>query len=69
MSDDAEKDRHEQARDLAEDALGAYAKGDKKKGDQLADQAQNLDREAVVEVIRDIDEDAGSDPDAIPQER
>ena len=68
MSDDAEQDRHERARDLAEDALGAYAKGDKKKGDELADQAQNLDREAVIEVIQDIDEDAGSDPNAVPQE-
>lgn len=68
MADEQKQDEHEKARDLAEDALGAYAKGDHKKGDQLADKAQELDREAVIEVIRDIDEDAGSDPNAVPQD-
>ena len=56
--------KHEEARRLAEDALGAYAEGDKAHGDELAEKAGKLDRAAVVEVIEEIDEDAGSDPAA-----
>jgi hypothetical protein len=69
MGDGQKQDSHDKARDLAEEALGAYASGDRNRGDHLADEAQKIDREAVVEVIRDIDEDAGSDPNAVPQER
>jgi hypothetical protein len=61
---EGQPDRHERARALAEQALEAYAKGDKKKGDQLAEEAAELDRSAVEEVVQDLDEDAGSDPDA-----
>jgi hypothetical protein len=69
QKNDAEKgesqpDRHEQARDLAEQALEEYAKGDKKKGDQLAEQAAKIDRSAVEEVVQELDEDAASNPDA-----
>ena len=53
-------DKHDEARRKAEDALGAYAEGDKAKGDRLAEQAQKIDRSAVEEVIADIDEDAAS---------
>ena len=33
---DTQADRHQQARDLAEQALEEYSKGDKKKGDEGA---------------------------------
>ena len=56
--------KRDEARRLAEDALGAYADGDQTRGDELAEKAGKLDRSAVVEVIEEIDEDAGSDPDA-----
>ncbi len=58
------KPRHDQARELAEKALDSYAAGDRKRGDELAEQAAQTDRSAVVEVIEEIDEDAGSDPKA-----
>jgi hypothetical protein len=67
--DNAKQDKHEQARDKAEAALDAYAKGDQRGGDKLADEAQKIDRDAVVEVVRDLEEDAGSDPNAVPQDR
>ncbi len=55
----AEKtDTHEQARDLAEAALGEYAKGHEKQGDKLAEQAVKTDRHAVEELVEDLDEDA-----------
>ncbi len=57
-------DPHEKARELAEDALGAYAEGDKSKGDELAEHAARIDRSAVEEVVRDLDEDAASDHSA-----
>ena len=57
-------DRHEKARDLAEDALGELAKGREDKADELIEQAKKLDRSAVEEVVQDLDEDAGSDPNA-----
>jgi len=60
----SDSDKHEKARQLAEDALGAYAKGDQRKGDRLADEAQQIDRSAVEEVLEDLDEDAGSNHDA-----
>jgi hypothetical protein len=49
---------YDRARDLAETALEEYAKGDKKKGDALADQAVQTDRRAVGDVVNEIDEDA-----------
>jgi len=57
-------DRYERARDLAEQALEHYARGDQRKGDELAEQAVLLDRSAVEEVVQELDEDAGSNPDA-----
>ena len=61
----AQTDAHERARELAEQALEEYAKGDKKKGDQLAEEAARIDRSAVEEVVQELDEDAGSNPDAV----
>ena len=57
-------DRHEKARELAEDALGALAKGQEDKADRLVEEAKKLDESALEEVVQDLDEDAGSDPEA-----
>ena len=56
------EDRHEKARELAEDALGELAKGREDKADRLIEEAKKLDESAVVEVVQDLEEDAGSDP-------
>ena len=58
MADEKTGSEHDKARELAEDALAAFAKGDEKKGEALAEQAKTIDRSAVVEVIEDVDEDA-----------
>ncbi len=60
-------DKHETARHLTEDALGAYAKGNEKKGDELVEEAKRTDISAVKEVLQDIEEDAGSDH-TVPEE-
>lgn len=60
MSDD----KHEQARDLAEEALEALDEGDEARADALIAEAKKLDKSAVIEVVKDLDEDAGSDPEA-----
>lgn len=57
-------DRHQKARDLAEDALGELAKGREDKADRLIDEAKKLDKSALEEVVQDLEEDAGSDPKA-----
>ena len=57
----AGQDRHEEARALAEQALGKFAEGDSRQGNALADKAVGIDRSAVEEVVAEIDEDAGSD--------
>lgn len=63
-SEKPEPDEHDKARDLAEQALEQYAKGDEKKGDKLAEEAVKTDRSAVEEVVAEIDEDAASDHSA-----
>ncbi len=60
MSDD----KHEQARDLAEEALAALDEGDEARADWLIAEAKRLDEAALVEVVEELDEDAGSTPDA-----
>lgn len=68
MSEPSPTDKkHETARQLTEDALGAYAEGDRKKGDKMVDEAKRTDSSAVKEVIEDLDEDAGSDH-SVPKE-
>jgi hypothetical protein len=58
----ADKDeQHETARQLTEDALGAYARGEREKGDKMVEEAKRTDSSAIEEVIQDLDEDAGSD--------
>jgi hypothetical protein len=60
-------DKHESARQITEDALGAYAKGDDKKGDDLVEKAKQTDSSAVEEVLDDLEEDAGADH-SVPKE-
>ena len=71
MPDEIEpSEAYDEARDKAEAALEAYAKKDESKGDKLMQQAQNLDADAVKDVIDDLDEDATSehDPKALKRE-
>lgn len=56
--------QHEKARDLAEDALGALAKGKQAEADKLIEKARKIDETALKEVVQDLEEDAGSDPNA-----
>jgi DNA-binding ferritin-like protein len=58
------EDRSERARTLTEDAVAEYAKGDKARGDKLAEQAVKTDRATVEQVVRDLEEDARSTHDA-----
>ncbi len=53
-------DKHEKALDLTEQALGKLADGDEKTADQLIEQAKKLDKDAVAEVVQDLDEDAAN---------
>lgn len=64
MAKQGTDERHEKARDLAEDALGELAKGREDKADRLIEEAKKLDQSALEEVVEDLDEDAGSDPNA-----
>jgi hypothetical protein len=57
-------DRHEKARDLGEAALGKLAEGHEAEADQLIEKAKKLDESALKEIVEDLDEDAGSNPDA-----
>jgi hypothetical protein len=61
---DDDNGKHEKARELAEDALGALAEGREDKADRLIEEAKKLDESALEEVVQDLDEDAGSDPKA-----
>ncbi len=57
----------ETARQVTEEALDAYVHGDDKTGDKLVDEAKRKDPSAVEEVLKDLDEDAGSDH-SVPKE-
>ncbi len=52
---DTKDAKYERARGLAQDALTEYAKGDKTRGEQLAEQAVKTDRSAVEELVREIE--------------
>ena len=62
MSDLSNSERRERARALAEQALDLYAQHNRKEADRLAEEAARLDRGAVEELLREIDED-GRVPD------
>ncbi|HQT77176.1 MAG: hypothetical protein B7Z80_06640 [Rhodospirillales bacterium 20-64-7] len=53
---------YDKARDLAESALDAYAKGNPQQGDKLAEQAKRTNVEAVQEVVDELEEDKNDDP-------
>ena len=55
-------DKHEQARDLGEQALDAMDKGDEAKADAPIDKAKKLDKTALEELVKDLDEGAGNTP-------
>ncbi len=55
-------DKHEQARELGEEALEALDKGDEKKADDLIDKAKKLDKTALNELVQDLDEGSGKTP-------
>ncbi|WP_241671167.1 hypothetical protein [Dankookia rubra] len=61
----SDDDRHEKARDLGEAALGKLAEGQEAEADRLIEQAKKLDESALKEIVEDLEEDAGSDPDAV----
>ncbi len=60
-------DKHEKARDIAEEALGAFSEGDEKRGSELTQKAAKIDRSAVEELVQELDEDAGSNHE-VPKE-
>lgn len=62
MAKDPQDDAsYEEARKLAEKALDAYADGDSKQGDKLAEQAKQTNVDAVQEVVDELEEDKDSD--------
>jgi hypothetical protein len=50
-------ERYETARKLAETALEEYARGRQEEGDALAGRAVRIDRSAVEDVVRELEED------------
>lgn len=58
-------DAHEKARDLGERALDDLAHGREKAADKHIAEARTLDEGALREVVQDLDEDAGANPDAV----
>lgn len=55
---------HEKARELAEGALDRMADGDEKAADALIERSKEMDPTAAAEVVAELEEDAGSDPEA-----
>jgi hypothetical protein len=55
---DTKAAKYERARGLAQDALTEYAKGDKTRGEQLAQEAVKTDRGAVEDVVRELEQRA-----------
>ncbi|MBC7799301.1 MAG: hypothetical protein H7Z10_01650 [Gemmatimonadaceae bacterium] len=53
-------DKHDAARDLTEQALDKLEQGDEKAADRLIDKAKGMDKSAVEEVVKDLDEDAAA---------
>jgi hypothetical protein len=67
MTEATNDDKHETAREMTEDALDSYVKGDIKQGDRMVEEAKSTDSSAVEEVLQDLDEDADSDH-TVPKE-
>ncbi len=51
-------DKHEKAIELTEEALAKLSDGDEKSADKLIQEAKKLDKDAPLEVVKDLDEDA-----------
>lgn len=51
-------EKHDRARGLTEQALEQYAKGNAKEADKLVERAKKIDRSAVEEIVRELEEDA-----------
>ena len=58
-------DAHEKARELGEQALDDLAHGREREADRHIEQAKRLDESALHELVQDLEEDAGSNPDAV----
>jgi hypothetical protein len=58
-------DAHGKARELGEQALDDLAHGREREADKHIEQAKKLDEGALRELVEDLDEDAGSNPDAV----
>ena len=61
----AQDDAHEKARTLGEQALDELAHGKEREADRHIEQAKKLDEGALRELVQELDEDAGSNPDAV----
>jgi hypothetical protein len=66
----ANVNNYDKARDLAEGALKKTVEGDDRAAEELAQKAKATDRQAVEDVLDELDEDAGSehDPQKINEE-
>jgi hypothetical protein len=53
-----ENNQHDRSVDMTEEALDKYAQGDERGGDDLVQQAKELDQTGPEEVLNDLDEDA-----------
>ncbi len=58
-------DAHEKARELGERALDELAQGREREADKHIEQAKKLDEGALREIVEELDEDKGSNPDAV----
>lgn len=54
------EDKHDKAHDLADEALQDMVAGDRGKGEKKLEQARDIDREAVDELGREVEEDRKS---------
>jgi len=61
---------YDKARDLTEKALDAYVESDDAKGDELVEQAKQVNEKAVRDVNAELEEDADAehDPAALNQQ-
>lgn len=58
-------DAHDKARDLGEQALDDLAHGREEQADRHIEQAKALDEGALRELVQDLEEDKGANPDAV----
>jgi hypothetical protein len=61
MAERDEDRSYDEARKLTENAMDAYAKGNPKQGDRLAEQAKRTNTDAVRDVVDELEEDKDAD--------